>query len=149
MLLWTGSALVCLYCTNPNAAPSRQITSPPYISAAPLTPPKPSNLTVSKGGIWMAPSLAWAPVAAKRVMNPTTIQNQYLLFLINLRRATMQNRARDCQYFFEQTLHILRFFQYSNAFVSSEARRNRSVMARASGSVLHFFRRNRGEKSED
>src|SRR6266478_3747824 len=82
MLSCTGRALVCLYCTRPKAAPMKQITMPQYISVVPAMPPRPLNFTVSNCGIWMSASLAFTPVAANRVRNPSTIQNQYLLFLI-------------------------------------------------------------------
>src|SRR5438552_3730433 len=82
MLSCTGRALVCLYCTRPKAAPMKQITMPQYISVVPAMPPRPLNLTVSNRGMWMSASLAFTPVAANRVRKPSTIQNQYLLFLI-------------------------------------------------------------------
>src|SRR5437867_8506525 len=82
MLLCTGRALVCLYCTRPKAAPMKQITMPQYISVVPAMLPKPLNLTASSRGMWMSASLALTPVAANSVSAPSTIQNQYLLFLI-------------------------------------------------------------------
>ncbi len=39
MLLWTGSARVCLYCNRPNAAPMAHITSPRYKTPWLLTTP--------------------------------------------------------------------------------------------------------------
>ena len=56
----TGSALVCLYCTRPNTAPTPQMSIPRYISVDPLTPPSPSNFTWAKSGIFMSASPAKA-----------------------------------------------------------------------------------------
>src|SRR5439155_5551100 len=89
MLSCTGRALVCLYCTRPNAAPIKQITMPRYISVKPLTPPKPSNLTVSSAGILISASLPKAAVVTQRRAKMSTPRNHRVLFLIVYRAQTI------------------------------------------------------------
>ena len=48
------------------AAPMAHITMPKYISVTPLTPPKPSKVTASSGGILMSASLARRLAADKQ-----------------------------------------------------------------------------------
>src|SRR5438445_5812161 len=82
MLSCTGRALVCLYCTNPKIAPMKQIRMPKYIKVVPLTPPRPANLTASKGGILISASLPKAAVDRPKMARMSTPQNHRLLFLI-------------------------------------------------------------------
>ena len=58
MDLCTGSDFVCQYCTRPKIAPMAHIAIPRYISVVPPTPPSPSKLILSRGGIFRSASPA-------------------------------------------------------------------------------------------
>jgi len=58
MLSWTGRALVCVYWISPKIAPTAHMAIPIYINEMPLRPPRPSNLTWVRSGIFMSASLA-------------------------------------------------------------------------------------------
>jgi hypothetical protein len=81
MLSCTAKALVCLYWTKPKAAPMKQITIPIYISAGPLMPPRPLNLTCERGGMLISASLPNADEALTSAI-VSRAQNQGFSFLI-------------------------------------------------------------------
>src|SRR5262249_51428872 len=67
-------------------APMAHMTMPKYMSAVPLTPPRPSNLTGLRSGILMSASLPKALVARVHKQIRTNIQGNLLAFLIILER---------------------------------------------------------------
>ncbi len=112
MLSCTGNALVCLYCTRPNRAPTPQSKMPRYISISPLMPPNPANLTSLREGILMSASPANTLVARPNKQNAASAHKEILVFFIKRcrgRRLTKLPIAAN--HFWQRTLQKLNWIE--------------------------------------
>src|SRR5437899_4796966 len=128
--LCTGRALVCLYCTNPNTAPTAHTKMPRYMSISPLTPPKPANRTWVRSGILMSASLAEALHARPIVITAThrALPNRIIdLVAIILRGETMQEATAVAKLFLAGRPRFLQ--DGSGLGAPSTAAARRSVLA--------------------